>query len=344
MGATFFMLLMAVIFLIALFFSIINVIILVLQIVRKRRGKTVKKRWIVIPIIFLVISILAQLIPLGFVASIRIVNSKGLSEKVFAESGKMIYWPMGKYEPSTNWFEMDGVKYVQFREGFSTESFFLSSIKDKRGKPVSNITYNPAHSGAFNSFMIWLLTGNSYENVNISTIYPIINENSFELYEVNGRAFCPETKLSSIKAYYSEISNYETRNLICRYSIYSDKESLNKRWDTPYINIEKSISLRPETFEELSQMNDKADMSIRVDIPEKYIELDKAAKPGTPIFGYDQRELLLYSKDKMAYRHVYLVLIEGQVYVEQDEGNKYINGYILTEKMNQYIKETVFLN
>ena len=50
---------------------------------------------------------------------------------------------MGEYGSTTNWFEIDGTKYVRFREGFSEESFFLCATEDKRGEPAANISYDP---------------------------------------------------------------------------------------------------------------------------------------------------------------------------------------------------------
>jgi energy-coupling factor transporter transmembrane protein EcfT len=114
--------------------------------------------------------------------------------------------------------------------------------------------------------------------------------------------------------------------------------------EAPYINIEKDVTVVPKVYEELSQALDSGQGMKRVEIPQKYIELDEAAQPGTPIFGYDECELFAYSKDKMAYRHVYLVLLEGTVYVEQGSGNNYINGYPLPDEMNQYIIDTVLID
>ncbi len=348
MGALFFLILMAILFFIALFFIIISTIFLIVWKVRKQRGKTPKKRWFVIPVVILIINIIVAMIPVGYIGFLRYVNSKTADEIVYAESGKSLYWPMGKYESTTNWFEMDGTKYVQFRDAFSKELFFLSSTKDKRGEPVANIRYNPVYSSAFNKVIIFLMTGSTKDKLNASTVYPIINENGFEFFDVSGSTgggiFCPESKLGSIKAYYADSSNYDTENLTCEYGVYTNERGLGKRHDVPFINIEKEITAAPEVFEELHQTLDSDQGVKRVEIPQKYIELDNAAQPGTPIFGYDERQVFAYSKDKMAYREVYLVLLDGQVYVEHGSEGNYIDGYPLPEDMNKYIKETVFID
>lgn len=348
MGSVLFLMFMAILFFVALFFIIVSVIFIIVWKARKRRGKTSKKRWLVIPIVILIINIIVAMIPISYISFLRYVNSKTVDKIVYAESGKALYWPMGEYESTTNWFEMDGMKYIRFREGFSEETYFLSSTVNKRSEPVANIRYNPADSSAFNEAMIFLLTGSTRDNLNVSTIYPLINENDFEFFDVNGTAgggvFCPESKLNLIKTYYVDISNYDTQNLTCEYSVYTNEKGWGERHDTPYINIEKDVTVVPKVFEELRQTLDSGQGIKRVEIPQKYIQLDEAAQPGTPIFGYDERELFAYSKDKMAYRHVYLVLLDDRVYVEKESGNNYIYGYPLPDDMNQYIVETVFID
>lgn len=82
---------------------------------------------------------------------------------------------------------------------------------------------------------------------------------------------------------------------------------------------------------------------MRVEIPQKYIEIGEVAQPGTPIFGYDERELFAYSKEKMAYRQVDLVLLEGQVHVHQGSSGNFITVYPLADEMNQYIIDIFLL-
>jgi len=348
MGAVFFSVLLAILFFSAMFFIILSTVLLIIWRGKKRRSEPVKKIWFVIPAVILVFNILVALIPVGFIAFLRFANNINTPEIVYAKSGIVLCWPMGEFESTTDWFEMDGTKYVLFPEVSSNEPFFLSPTEDKRGEPVANIKWNPADRDVFNEAMIFLLSGKTSDKTDVSTIYPLINKNSFEFFEVYGAAgggvYCPESKYDSIKTYYTDIANYDTRNLSCEHSVYTNEEVCDKRHDSPYINVEQDVTAAPKVFEELSQTFDSQKGMMHVEIPQKYNKLDEAAKPGTPIFGYDERELSSYSKDKMAYRLIYLVLLDGQVYIEQESGDNYKNGYPLPDKMNQYIIDTVFVD
>lgn len=61
------------------------------------------------------------------------------------------------------------------------------------------------------------------------------------------------------------------------------------------------------------------------------------------LFGFDERDLFVYSKDKMTYMHVNLVLLEGQVYIQTDAQGNYLYGYPLPDGLNQYIIDTIFV-
>jgi len=275
-------------------------------------------------------------------------NTSNTSKIIYAESGKTLNWPMGEYESTTTWFEMDGTKYVKFREGFSDETFFLDSTDNKRGEPVANIRFNHADSNIFNDAMVFLLTGSTRDKLDVSTIYPLINENGFEFFEVNGTAgndvFCPESKLDTIKAYYANDSNYDTLYLSSENSVKTDRDVSGERRDTPYINNENNVMVDPKAFEELRKVFNSGQSVKRIEIPQKHFEIGEAAQPDTPIFGYDEREFCEYSKDKLAYKLINLVLIEDQVYIEQGSGNNYIDGYPLSDEINQYIINTFFVN
>lgn len=346
MGAVFFFIFLGILFFIAAFFIILSVILLIIRKIKIHKGNTVKKRWLVIPVVILVINLIVAMIPVGFIAFLRYANTSNAPKIAYAKSGKMLYWPVDEYESTAGWFEMDGRKYVQFQDWSSKEAFFLNTTDDKRGEPVANIRNNRADTNALNETMYMLVAGSTSDKLNVSTIYPIINKNGFEFFEVNGTAgndiFCPESKLASIKAYYRDISNYDTQNLTCEYNVYTAKKDLEESSDTPYTTIVKKVTAAPKIFEKLCQASDSGQDIKRIKIPQKYIELRKAAQPGTPIFGYDERELSAYSKDEMAYRHVCLVLLDGQVYLEQESGNGYIDGCPLSDEMNRYIIDTVF--
>ncbi|WP_349943858.1 hypothetical protein ABFV83_11105 [Lacrimispora sp. BS-2] len=142
-----------------------------------------------------------------------------------------------------------------------------------------------------------------------------------------GGTYCSESEIDSVKGYYADIANYDTQNIVYKYAVYTNGEEWSgERHDSPYINIDKTVTLNSGTFEKLRQMFDDEQRLARVNIPQKYGE----------------RELYAYSKDKMAFRHIYLVLIDGQVYAVEGSGSGYINGYPLTDDINQYIIDNVF--
>jgi len=347
MASVFFMIFLAVVFFVAIFFAGAGAVGIVVWNVRKRRGKSPKKRWLVIPSIVLVISVIAALLPVSYIGFLRLANNSNMRPIEYAESGIMLVWPMGAHESTTAWFEMDGVKYVSLRTVFSSSPFFLSIDEDRFGEPVANIRDNPAATNAFNEFMIWLLSGGTTAEQSVSTIYPIMNDNGFDLYHVNVfvgiNAYCAEGQLDSLKAYYFNLANYETRTVTSRHTVYVDGEGTGTRRDAPTLDIRREVSLAPGVFFDLHRMYDDEHGYERVEIPANYNEIADVAIPGTPIFGYDRRQIFAYSMDKMAYMHVNLALIGGRVYVYHVSGAGFIGGYPLSDEMNSYIINVVFV-
>lgn len=352
MGALFFLTFMAILFFVALFFIILNTIFIIIWNVGKRKGKPKKKRWLVIPTIFLIISIIVSLIPIAYIGFLRYRNSKSKDTIIYAKSGIVLYWPMGKYEPTTNWFEMNGKKYVTFRKGFSNEQFYLDYTDKKLGTPVANIKYDPSSSSPLNDFMCTLLSGSTFSNQNISTVIPVKNKNNFELFYVKnspgsstlaGGTYCAEDTIASTKAYYKDIANYDTQNLVCTYCVYTKGKGFSEKNGNPYERIKKNITLKKGTFVEIQKIYDSK-QSFDVKIAQKYRDDDEKAVPLTPVFGYKEKVLYAYSKDKMAYMQVTLVLIDGKVYAEYMSNNDKISGYPLPHEMNEYIINTVFID
>jgi hypothetical protein len=175
---------------------------------------------------------------------------------------------------------------------------------------------------------------------------PNINDHAFEFLEVSGGighgVFCPKHKIDSIKLIMRIFQFTKHKISTVNTAFILKAEGSGERRDTPYINIEIDVIVKSGVFEEVFQALDSGKGVKRVEIPQKYVELDEAAQPGTPIFGYDERELFAYSKDHMAFRHVYLVLLDGQVYVEHESGYHYITGYPLPDELNKYVIDTVF--
>lgn len=351
MGVVFFMMFLAVLFCIALFFIVLSIVFIIVWNVKKSRGKTPKKRWLVIPSVFLVINLIVAFIPIGYIGFLRYANSMNTNEIVYAESGETLFWPMGEIEPTHTWFEMDGIKYVEFREGFSEDPFFLDVGDEKLGEPVANIKNDPSTRNAFNEFMWLLLAGDTTDKLNVSTVYPVTNDNGFAFYKIKGSSgngtYCPEDKMDSIKAYYADLANYDTQNLIYKYAIYTEMDESGKEILSSYTHVKKAVVLTPGAFEELRQLLDSRQGIQRVETPPKYKDTDEEASPSVPIPGYEERELYAYSNDKMAYhsdREVDLVLFEGQVYAVETSGSDYIVGCPLSGEMNQYIIDSVFVD
>lgn len=144
MGAVFFLMFIVILFFVALFFIILNIIFIVIRNKMKRKGKDSQKKWLVIPVIFLIINIIVALVPIAYIGFLRYANNTSKDTIVYAKSGKILYWPMTEYEPTTNWFEMNGKKYVRFREGFSNDQFYLEYSNVRLSTPAANIKYAPS--------------------------------------------------------------------------------------------------------------------------------------------------------------------------------------------------------
>lgn len=346
MGAIFFFIFIGILFFIAVLFMIISAVCIIRWQLKKRRGDVPKKRWLVIPVCFLLISVLVALVPVGYIGFLRYANGTQAKEIVLAESGQVIYWPKGEVGPTTSWFEMEGIEYVRFREGFSQEPFFLAVTKEQCGPPVANIKYDPTDANGFNEFMTVLLAGKSTGKLYVSTVYPIANDNGFAFYQIEGTAgngvYCPKEEIDTMKAYYADLENYDTAHLICDSAVYTDGEGLQKRHDTPYIQIKKEIAVRQGIFAELKEFQDSGQGKVRIQIPQKYSDLDEAAAPGTPIFGYEEQNLVAYSDDHLVVQEVNLALIGGQVYIKIGSDGDSIRGCLLSDELNQYIIDTIF--
>jgi uncharacterized BrkB/YihY/UPF0761 family membrane protein len=138
MGTALFFIFLAIIFVVALFFIVLNSIFIIIWNVKKHRGKPVKKRWLVIPVVFLIINGILMLFPVGFVIFLRIANSSARPEIVYAPSGKVLYWiedEMGSI-PS---FELDEVKYVHIQDARSDDPFVIKYDETQLEEPIANI-------------------------------------------------------------------------------------------------------------------------------------------------------------------------------------------------------------
>lgn len=190
-----FFLIMVVLFFLALFFITLNLIFIIIWKVRKRIGKTPKKRYIVIPIIFLIISILAELIPVGWVMMVRSGNKSISNKVVIAQSGKVGYWGHANSDDTIEYFEMDGTTYVHVLDIDSYRTL-------KLGEPVANIRYKSDES-RFNKILV-LIFGRD----ETSTLYPVINEKGLEIYTIGGSLiYCPKNQSNLVLAYFNDRSH-----------------------------------------------------------------------------------------------------------------------------------------
>lgn len=189
-----FFLIMVVLFFIALFFITLNIIFIIIWKVRRRIGKTPKKRYIVIPIIFLIISILVEVIPVGWVMIVRSGNKSMSKNVVIAQSGKIAYWGLKPNSDATlENFEMDGTTYIHVLDKDSAHTW-------KLGKPVANIKFRSSEE-AFNKILTLI-----FGREDISTLYTVINDQGFELYSIGGSSiYCPENQRDIVLTYYSYI-------------------------------------------------------------------------------------------------------------------------------------------
>jgi hypothetical protein len=347
MGALVFALMMAAILLITSFFILISLIFLIVWIVKKRRGKAPRKRGLVIPLVVLIVNAMIALIPIGFAAFIRHMNSQSAEEVVYAASGKILHWTGAEGE-LTRRFEMDGAEYIAFYEYSSLKAFYFNDTDDKRGEAVANIEYPPINRGTVDKALMFLTTGSAEDEIKISTVYPLINENGFSFLEVTNSGntiYCRASELDAIDAYYADFSNYDTQNLGCAYFVYGDE--YYKDGSLTHVRVEKDVIMSPDVFEELYRMSGLGQEAVRVEISRRHNEPGNAGpQPGDIASDYYDCDLRAYSKDKMIFTETPLALIDGQAYilrgVEFSSEGDYITGYPLAEDMNRYIIDAVF--
>ena len=327
-----FFIFMTILFFSALFFIILNLILIIIWKLRKRNGKNPKKRYIVITTIFLIISMLVGLIPIVWLSFVRAANNRSSKNVIMAESGKIVYWGISKNGDSTiERFEMDGKNYVELGIGGSKNTWEL-------GKPVANVRYKSDEDGV-HKFMGVLFAYNKP-----STLYPIVNNERFDLYTIGSNIYSPENDKDVVSTYYKDISNYNTQNCTYEYAVFSeskDAEAEKSKTSSDYINKYESVNINKNTFETLYKISDSRNLET-IKIPEKYIDIRNKKNKGDPLWGYDNRRIYVYSKDKVTSKQVELDLIDGQIYRETGTGDGNIKGYRLPNELNEYIKNEIF--
>ncbi len=325
MGALAAFFVMMIIFCISLFFIIISTVLLIIRKTQVKKGRLLKKRWLVVPLIILVINIFIITIPLGFVGFLREANSQVIRDIVYAESGKILYWPMDKYVYIDDWFMMDDIKYINVS---TVDNFFIEIDEDMIGEAIANITNKSLGSDYLNIIMSYILTGSSPEEYNMSTLYQVKTGTSYEFLSLGheyGKLYCPENLFDKLNSYYSDLSNYDTQNVFNVDYV----ENTDKTWK----RIEKEINIEPGVFEKLENP-----LKFKQDFEHYKIPIDTSDNENVK-----EKDLISYSKDKLAQKSVYLILIDNQVYISQKRfDNDYIDRYLLPQYMSEYIKKTVF--
>lgn len=189
MGVVFFLGFLIILFFIALFIIAASIVVVIIWKVRKRKGKTPRKRWLVVPSVFLVVNILVALLPFAFWGFIRSTNNEMANKIVHVKSGVTIYWPIDDFYNTTTqkWFEMDGIKYVMI-DSLNDENVYDNLENYELEDPIANIQSDPSQSNWFNEFMTWVGTGKTAKQLNVSAIYPVKNDKGLRLYEIKGNS------------------------------------------------------------------------------------------------------------------------------------------------------------
>ena len=338
MGAVFTLGFAAVIVFIALIISIICIIFIVIYNKRKRRGDSPKKRGFVIPLIILIINCIIILIPIVFIGFLQINNSDAVTGIERVDSSRVFYWPVDEDGHRVdNWFEMDGEKYWIERPS-SIPSVTYSAKNAGWGEAIANITIekekgNPAT--LFYELMTFLGTGHGSEWAFTSTVYPVNNENGFDICHVTGGSggglFFSNKDNGAIFKYYQDLSNYDTQNITVNY--YPLNISEGERIDSYGLEtLKKTVSLDADIISQAIEIQGEHNYDTEsVDI-------------FTGEYEYDERIIVVHSKDKFASYRLYLLLYNGQVYVGDYAHLGYMDDGLLPPDINQYLIDNVFSN
>lgn len=344
MGAVFFMTLLVIVLIVAIIFIVVNLGLVIAWRVRKKKGKAPKKWWFVLASIFLVINIVLAAIPIGYFGFLRVTNASYDSENDVTQTSTSLVWPMGEYEPTTQWFEIEGKKYIIFRKGFSSEDFYLDYGREQLGQPIANIKYPKGRW--FNDMMWILLSGSTYSDQNVSTISPVINDNHFDfLYaELNvntptlrGDTYHEESTIEATKAYYNNLDNYNTGTVTCRYAVYRDMSSVDETHHVnPYEWIDRSLEIDETVFSKLKKLKETGD-TVVIQMPEIPEDYSPAAQVGKPYRGYFDIRMKVRSLDGIAIKEVSFVVIDNRVYLSSTSSGGELTVYPLTDELNDYM-------
>lgn len=306
-----FFILMVILFFGALFFITLNTIFIIIWKIRKHLGKNPKKRYLVIPVILLIISIVVELIPIGWLSTVRSANSSRADEVDWAKSSKIVYWSQDENgdEPIEK-FKMNGTTYIEVDIPSSSDTW-------KLGEAVANLKYKSNEKG-LNKFMNILFAS---ENTFTSTLYPVKNRGGFDLYTIGSNIYCPLFQVDKVKTFYDNFDNYDTHE--CIFQIYYGEPNLEFK--------NKKIVLNAGEFEKIDQIFQNQKLK---NLVAKNVGKD------------EEGTLYAYSHDGVTCKTVDLILVDGIVYyvsecVYENE-NRYIKGYRLSTKETDNLKDLIF--
>ena len=299
MGATFFFIVMILMFITALFFIVASTLCIVVFRCQKKRGKTCKLRWLAIPAVILIVSLIAALIPVGWVAFLRAGNSSAGGEVVEAESGKMVYWGHDENGGGTvEEFTMDGVTYVETIGYGSKDTWRL-------GEAEANIRFDSSKK------LINKLFNTLFAYDDRSTLYPVINDGGFALYTIGSGIYCPEGQAEQVERFYSDLANYDTTNGELGYALYEERTSGadGKREYTYEYDL---LTLQEGVFAGICALETGEEEELQM--PEKSAALGSAQRPCELSEGFRDATLYIYSKDGAVSQELWLGFLDGQIY------------------------------
>jgi len=324
-------------------FFAVSLILIIRWTARHNKLKKPKAIGLVIPTIFLGINLLMSLVSFSGINALRYENDDFVPDPAYSETGVIICWSVEDMGIS-KWFELDGVTYVKFSPYGTSIRHYLDYGEEHVLEPIADIVYKP-HQIMSRDFILFLTNKESFYKRNIALIYPVQTCSGFRLLHVendigSGKSirgiFCAQEDLKLIEEYYDDFANYDTQNLICRYAVYSEYGFSTL--------IKKEIVIDFGVFEEIYALRSSDEGLEEIEISQEYIDIENAKEPGTSVYGYQYRHLIAHSLDEIVYTEVYLLLIDGRVYLQRGVMDNSVSGYALPDELNEHMLSHVFID
>jgi len=304
---------------------ILSIVSLIVHHKLKKKGVEFEQiRWVGFSVGVLIVSSIVVILPL--LARVYFISSGITFKSSNNQYDKIINWPVQSYHNS-DWFEMDGVKYIDFTSYFTDETN-VYAYEYSEGEAVAIIRYPETKLNIFNKCLQLFIYGKSDDYYSENILYRVKINDSLEVYEINCYSHCglyvPATEAELWAEYYNNSVNYDLDNVECVESVFTRNANNEKQ-------ITKYVEMDPMFFQQLSHeiINDGETIHIE-----------------TPDIGYERRNITVYNEQKNFRIDLDLLLIDGQVYrlplatyVYSEE----ISGIPLPNTLNRYIIETVFI-